>query len=268
MANNTRSSKKDKQTSIEVNSEADDHDLDNLMKSLSDESQTLVKIITVIITSKFKSEMDGLKSELATKDKKISELQQEITGLKVKIEDLENTVDSVDQYERRDTIIFSGPLLPEESPQENATTLITSIVKDHLKINIREEDINVAHRLGPKSSQRKRPLIVKLHNRTLKYDLMGACIQLKPKIFINESLTPSRLHLYKQILNIRKEHRDKFQQCYTKDGKINIKLKNSTVKYIIVDQRTLIQFLDKYPLMKDTYLQATTALTTSHPYNT
>ena len=167
MANNTRSSKKDKLKSIEVNFEADDHDLDDLMKSLSDESQTLVKIITVIVTSKFKSEMDGLKSELATKDKKISELQQEITGLKVKIEDLENTVDGVDQYERRDTIIFSGPLLPEESQQENATTLITGIVKDHLKINIREEDINVAHRLGPKSSQRKRPLIVKLHNRTL-----------------------------------------------------------------------------------------------------
>ena len=92
-ANNTRSSKKDKLNSIEVNFEADDHDLDDLMKSLSDESQTLVKIITVIVTSKFKSEMDGLKSELATKDKKISELQQEITGLKVKIEDLENTVD-------------------------------------------------------------------------------------------------------------------------------------------------------------------------------
>lgn len=239
-----------------IDSDTDDQELNSLLESLSDESQTLVRIISLIVTSKLKSEMDILKNQLSVKDKKIEELYEEITELKVKIGDIEGSMDNLDQYERRDTIIFTGPALPDESSQENAASLIVNTVKEQIKINLRDEDISVAHRLGPKTSQRKRPIIVKLINRSLKYGLMGVCIKLKPQIYINESLTPTRLHLFKQILYIKKEHRDKFQQCYTKDGKITIKLKNSTVKHIIVDQRTLNLFLDKYPLMKDTYLQA------------
>ena len=95
--------------------------------------------------------------------------------------------------------------------------------------------------------------MVKLVNRSLKYDLVGASINLKPGIYVNESLTPKRLNIMKKVLAIRKQHRQKFQQCYTKDGKIIIKLRNSTVKHIIVDETTLLDFLEKYPAMNDTY---------------
>ena len=253
----TRRSQEHVKRTTNIDIGTDDVEMNTLLETLPDESQTLVKIITTIVTNKLKNEMDTLKSQLAIKDKKIEEMQEEITNLKEKIEDLEDNIDSVDQYERRDTIIISGPAVPEETTTENTTSLVTTLFKDQLKLNIRNEDINVAHRLGARTSQRKRPVIVKLQNRSLKYDLMGACIELKPQLYINESLTPARLHIFKQVLNIRKEHRDKFQQCYTKDGKITIKLKNSTTKHVIVNQKNLNQFLEKYPLMKETYLQAT-----------
>ena len=98
-------------------------------------------------------------------------------------------------------------------------------------------------------------MIVKLVNRYLKYDLVGACIQLKPNLYINESLTPKRLSLFKAVLNIRKLHRERFSQLHTKDGNIIVKLKNSTVKHVIVDDASLMTFLDKYPAMKDTYME-------------
>ena len=88
--------------------------------------------------------------------------------------------------------------------------------------------------------------------RNLKHDLVGACVQLKPKLYINESLTPKRRNLLNTVLTIRKDHKAKFQQCYTKDGTIMVKLKNSTVKHAIVDEKTLKSFLD----MMDTYQQA------------
>ena len=106
------------------------------------------------------------------------------------MQDLESNNDSVDQYERRDTIIISGPLIPEETPQENTAHTVTSLVKENLKINISESDINISHRIGPKQAHRKRPIIVKLNNRSLKSDLVGACIQFKPQLCIKESLTP------------------------------------------------------------------------------
>lgn len=236
--------------------EPDEQELNQLLGSLTEESQSLVKILTLVLTKKVKTEINVLKNELNKKDDQINKLNKEINDLKDKVQDLETNIDSVDQYERRDTIIVSGPLIPEESHQENAANIIITAIRDHLKINLKESDINIAHRIGSAHTQHKRPIIVKLGNRSLKHDLVGACIQMKPQLYINESLTPKRLHLFKQILNIRKTHKDKFQQCHTKEGKIIIKLKNSTVRHEIVDERTLLTFLDKYPLMKDTYFEA------------
>ena len=130
---------------------------------------------------------------------------------------------------------------------------MTETVKENLKLNIKAEDISVAHRLGTSQPGRDRPIIVKLVNRSLKYDVIGACIQLRPRLYINESLTPRCLDIFKQVLAIRKEHRQKFQQCYTKDGNIVIKLKHSTVKHVIVDHQSFLNLLEKYPDMKDTY---------------
>ena len=119
------------------------------------------------------------------------------------------------------------------------------------------KETSIAHRLGSSAQQKKRPIIVKLTNRSLKQDLVRACVNLKPQLYINESLTPTRLNILKQVLNVRKAHRAKFQQCYTSDGKIVIKLKNSTQKHTITDSTSLMFFLDKYPEMKDTYTAAT-----------
>ena len=180
-----------------------------------------------------------------------------MNGLQDKISDLESNLDNVDQYERRDTIILSGPSIPAETNTEHTTSVVVNTIKDNLKINLKDSDISVSHRLGSQKQQRNRPIIVKLTNRTLKHDLIGACIQLKPQLYINESLTPKRKNLFNTILNIRRQHKAKFQQCYTKEGTIFIKLHNSTIKYKIADDKSLMTFLEKYPQMMDTYLQIT-----------
>ena len=80
---------------------------------------------------------------------------------------------------------------------------------------------------------------------------MSACITMKPNMYVNESLTPKRLALFKTIWNIRREKRQHFQQCYTKDGKICIKLKCSNQKHIITNERALNDFLAKFPALTD-----------------
>lgn len=161
-----------------------------------------------------------------------------------KVECLETHLDEVEQYERRDTLIISGPSLPQDTPEEDAVKVILNTMKENVRINVKENDVSVAHRLGNKQQNRNSPMIVKFVNRSMKYDLVGACIRLKPDLYLNESLTPKRLALFKTMLMIRKEHREKFQQCHTKDGKIIVKLKNSTVRHTIADKRTIIAFLE------------------------
>lgn len=230
--------------------------MDSLMASLSPESKTLVKIITMVVTKQFQTEFKKLQDELATKDAKINNLEDEVNNLRAKVTTLESHIDDVEQYERRDTVIISGPLLPPEQRGENPTTVVLDAVKEHLKINMNQSDVSIAHRLGQNRQNTNKPIVVKLVNRSLKHDLKGACIQLKPQLYVNESLTPKRAALFKQVLHIRKEHKNKFQQCHTQDGKIIIKLKNSTVKHVICDSDSLMKFLDGYPTMKQTYLDS------------
>ena len=66
----------------------------------------------------------------------------------------------------------------------------------------------MTHRLGTTHGLqpgRDRTMIVKLVTRSLKYDIMGACIQLRPQLYVNESLTPKRLEIFKKVLSIRKK---------------------------------------------------------------
>ena len=263
---NTRSTSAKKFSNMENLNEAttpstenttSESEVNRLIESLSPESRQLVKVLTMIISIELSVKLSNIQKELDEKDKKLDLLTSEVNGLKEKIFDLESNIDTVDQYERRDTIILSGPSLPPETNNEHTATVVIDTIKDNLKINLKETDISVTHRLGPQKQQRNRPIIVKLMNRSLKQDLVGACINLKPKLFINESLTPKRRNLFNTVLNIRRQLKAKFQQCYTKDGTVIIKLRNSTVKHSIVDERSLMTFLNHHPLMMDTYRQTT-----------
>lgn len=219
--------------------------------NLSGEMLSLVNIISKVIQTQFDMYFSKLNSLNNAKDQHIATLESKITVLEDKVTKLEDSIDDVDQYERRDTVIISGPSLPEESTHENAADIIVNTIKHNLHVNMQHSDINIAHRLGQKTQGKKRPIIVKLQNRAKKSELVHACITVRPRLSINESLTPKRRAIYSTIRQIRSQHTHLFQQCYTADGKIIVKLRNSSNKYVITSEQTLATFLDKHPLFRD-----------------
>lgn len=132
--------------------------------------------------------MEVLKTELISKDAKLDEMNNEIEKLKSKLQESESKLDNTEQNERRVTFIVSGHLLSPKTRQENPVDVVRSVFRDNLKINMTEHNVNVVHRIGPVNSQRARPIIVKLVNRSMKYDLVDACLQLKPGFYNSESL--------------------------------------------------------------------------------
>ena len=224
------------------------------MESLGESDKTLVKIMTAVLRDIFTPEFQSLKDALESKDRLIKQLDEKCNRMEEKIKTLESHVDELEQYGRRECLIFSGPsVIPAETQGENTSDIICKVIKDNLKLIVKSSDISVSHRLGKVNEANNRPVIVKLVNRSLKYDLIGACAQHRPALYINESLTPRRRRLLNDVLRVRKEHKKDFQSCYTSEGRIIIRLKNSTIKHIIHDQPTLIKFLEKYPKMHDTY---------------
>lgn len=134
-----------------------DSELETLFCSLSPESKALAKIITKV-TDKLKDEIQSLKVEVTKKDQKITELTTKVKELADKVQDLEFHIDEVEQYERRDAVIISGPSLPAEAPGENPTNVVLDTVKQCLKISMTNHDISVAHRLGQKNNNKDHAL--------------------------------------------------------------------------------------------------------------
>ena len=210
------------------------------LNTLSPEGKTIVSIV-----------LQAVQVILNNKDETITKLLNHINSLESKVMQLQDKIDDIEQYERRDTLIVSGPALPSETPNENSTDVVVRSIKENLHVNINPSDVNVAHRLGTKRNQNiARPIIVKLHSRQKKSEIIQACITVKPNLYVNESLTPKRRALFKTVWDIRKKHRELFQQCYTQEGKIIVKLKSSNLKEIITTDETLSCFLDKHPIFK------------------
>ncbi|KAK3895532.1 hypothetical protein Pcinc_000770 [Petrolisthes cinctipes] len=160
--------------------------------NLPGDMQALVTIIGKVIQTQFDTYFSKFDNLNTAKNRQIDQMQTKINELENKIINLEITIDDVDQYERRDTVIISGPSLPHESTNENPCDLIVNTIKHHLHVNMTHADINVAHRIGRKTQGKTRPIIVKLQNRIKKSELVHACITVKPQLYINESLTPKR----------------------------------------------------------------------------
>ena len=205
---------------------------------------------------------------LANKEKQIEDLTNKVdslqdtnTKLSERLTKLENDHDETAQYERRDTLIFSGNVLPVELAEEDTTDIIVNTLKSHLKVPITQNDISIAHRLGRTRSGFSRPIIVKLISRSKKSQIVRARIALpkstvqnSPVLHINESLTPIRRNLFYKARQLKKKHANLFKTLYTQDGRIVINL-NATEdrKYFISTEKEMLEFLDVSPVLKDTY---------------
>ena len=113
--------------------DSDESEVNRLIGSLSQESQSLVKVLTLIISIQLSQKLSNINKELEKKDKQIQNLTSVVNDLQDKISDLESNLDNVDQYERRDTIIPSGPSVPTETDTEHTASVVVNTIKDNLK---------------------------------------------------------------------------------------------------------------------------------------
>ena len=241
------------------------------ISALSNDSKLLYKALEKSISIQIKNITDHYDAQLNLKEREICSLSEKVDKLETdnkalldRVSSLEHDLDETAQYQRRDTLIFSGNILPEEVAEEDTTQIIVNTVASHLKIPFSVADISVAHRLGKArtdSPVSSRPIIVKLISRSKKAQIVRARIALPkptntsgPVLHVNESLTPTRRTLFYKLRQLRKKHPGLFKQLYTQDGKIMVKLTaTESRKYMITSEIHLQNFLEVSPILKDTY---------------
>ena len=170
--------------------------------------------------AKFVEMMGELKTEFqrtcSEKDEKIAALEGEVRCLKKSLAKLEERVEDNDSYERRDTLVFSGPAVPPPTATEKCSETVVEVLKRKLDVNISKEEISIAHRHG----KEKKSIIVKFCRRSNKIDIVSSAKTVRPaNLYISECLTPQRETIAYVLRRAKREFPDIVAGSSTQEGK-------------------------------------------------
>ena len=239
----------------------DDRSLSDMLAKLKGDS----KLMMNILLGQFKDLRTEFTNVTAAKNEEINELRNELGDLKKTVNKLEEMIDSQDSYERRDTIILSGNDIPEVSTGEICSNIVHDIIQSKLRIQLAPNEINTAHRLGPKKQSQgpdKRPIIVKLCRRDTKRQLTAAARSQNSTspLYVNESLTPKRRTILYALRQMKKAQPSMVVGCSSVDGQVYAFTKSTregarNVRHSINSHVALVEFCREHvkkPL--DTFL--------------
>ena len=102
----------------------DSDEVDQLMDALPPEQLTQAKLIAKIIAIKFDIRFDEMKAELENQHKIINDLNKQVSHLTKRVNDQEKIIDDLQQYSRRDCVIFSGESIPAEARDEDVKKIV------------------------------------------------------------------------------------------------------------------------------------------------
>ena len=205
--------------------------LTSIKTSLSANNQKLVPNLISIFSelhnkmlSAFDEKLDDAVARLEQKfegiihekDAKIEHLEAINTELRNQVTNLDERLDALNAYTRKDTIIVSGALPPALETEDTHAVVRDLLAQKFPGVTIDDKDISVAHRLQAKKplADGSRPppnIIAKLVRRSLKIQLIKASRDQNKnspnKVFINESLSPQRNLVLQTLIKLKKVHK-------------------------------------------------------------
>ena len=186
-----------------------------------------------LINGQMKTEITKLKTAVELRDQKISELEEKIEGLEM--------------YGRRNGVRIFGIKEPESDNETENTDRLVLELAAKIGAEIPKFALGRSHRVGPKPKPVKggtdpntpiappanpRPIIVKFISHNFKVHLLQHKKNLKKlkghkNIYINEDLTKERAEWAKRARTLKKQ--DKIKETWTRDGIIFVKNTDDTV---------------------------------------
>lgn len=166
------------------------------------------------------------------------------TLMNSQINSLTSYVESLDNQQRRNALLFNGSGI-SESDNEDCAAVVLDIITSRLKISdIQASSLYVCHRLGAKKDNVNRPILVcftDIHTRNLVWK--SKKLLKSSSIVISEFLTRSRQGIFTKA----RKHFG-VTRCWSQDGNIFVKPLNSERKRI-TSMQDLDQLIAKFPIL-------------------
>ena len=188
------------------------------------------------------SDVVGLPGEITKISQQIEELYIKFKLVSDAITKLDETIDNLEQYGRRNCLILHGLRnLPNiHSNYYNFVEYIIGTINHHLNMNLTPQDVDIAHPLR-KATNGKTPVIIKFVRRSDR----NATYQKKrllasSGLALTESLTKKRLNLLNEARTLIGE-----QNVWTFNGMIYCNIDSQ--KKVIKSQRDLYHLISNLP---------------------
>ena len=243
-------------SSLKVLAMSHNQALSELREALSPDAQHIITYMQF----EFGKMKDEFSNMLNLKQQELDAVKAEVKALNEQVLKLEGMIDDADAYERRDSLVLSGPAIPAFQTGEDCKSLVQQVIARECRVNIQPNDISTAHRLGKKSPSQqpdRRNIIVKFCRRDTKHEVFtSGKKQARPsQLYVNESLTPQRAKIYQALRMMRRSHPELIAGCSTYDGRVYAYTPTPTTssgetqrnhRHLIVTQDALQKFCDFY----------------------
>ena len=171
----------------------------------------------------------------------IARKDAEIRDLQIRLTNVEERCDDLEQYSRRNTVRIRGVA---EAQNENTDCVVKELATRKLSIQISDSDVVRSHRIGKRAEDRSTPrdIIVRFTTHNTKSSVMRSARKLKgTHVFINEDLTKTRATIAWEARTLKRER--KISDTWTRDGVIFVKKGETGIKSFTT-QRAWKAFLD------------------------
>lgn len=175
-----------------------------------------------------KQEIKILRAELEqTKDDNQKLMKENEKGRQT----IEGSLNSLEQYGRRNNIRISGITDKAQETAEESTRLVVEILNRKMpNLGLKIQDIDIAHRIGKYKKEGNRQIIVKLHSRIKKQQIMREKKSLKSdSVYISEDLTKINQEVFKSV---RTKLKDVVASAWTYEGAIRYKDHNDHIQTV------------------------------------
>ena len=191
-----------------------------------------------------KSENEQLRREVDFLLGDTKGLREEIEALKGGVRFQSDVQNDYGQYLRRNNVKIYGLKEEEGEDEERDAQTHVKVLKlfnEKLNVHVSDADIDIAHRIGNKTNDRTRSIVVRFTRRTVRNEVTKNRKKLKgEKIVIADDLTPSNMRLFYRMRDLLGDHKKVWT---TGEGKILVKIGTFTRKVTLQNEGEIVRMV-------------------------
>ena len=223
---------------------------DEKRRKLNEENEVLKQQLTHRLDQFKRDELADLKTENQRLLRRIERLELEGSKKSKKILELQIDLDKMEQKQYENDVQIVG--LKEANNEEEDLKKILKVSRETMGCKIKKSDIKTIHRLGKKSSDKSRDVIVQFAELSTRQKFYQNRKKTAPhketsrNIYINDRLTNYRKGLFFSSRKLLKSK--KLYAAWTQNGNVLIRKTENGIIKEVRSHEALAEYMDKFRL--------------------